>query len=168
MNHMSTRIPLAAAALALAAFVQAAPAADYKAGTIEIDHPFTVVPPRGASVAAGYMTLVNTGSAPDRLVSASAQAARKVDIHEMTMTDGVMKMRPIQNGVEVKPGQTVELKSGSYHLMLTGLKQPLKLGDKIKGTLTFEKAGQVDIEYTVEGMRGAAPGGAGTKMDHMH
>ena len=164
---MTPKTLLIAAALALAAFVQTAPAADYKAGTIEIDHPFTVVPPRGASVAAGYMTLVNTGSAPDRLVSASAQAASKVDIHEMSMTNGVMKMRPVQ-GIEVKPGQTVELKSGSYHLMLTGLKQPLKQGDKIKGTLTFEKAGPVDIEYTVEAMRGAAPGGAGMKMDHMH
>ena len=165
---MTPRTPLVAAALALAAFVQAAPAADYKAGAIEIDHPFTIVPPRGASVAAGYMTRVNTGSTPDRLVSASAQAASKVDIHEMTMTNGVMKMRPVQDGIEVKPGQTVELKSGSNHLMLTGLKQPLKLGDKIKGTLTFEKAGPVDIEYSVEGMRGAAPGGAGMKMDHMH
>ena len=149
------------------AFVQAAPAADYKAGTIEIDHPFTVVPPRGASVAAGYMTLVNTGSAPDRLVSASAQAASKVDIHEMTMTDGVMKMRPVQNGVEVKPGQTVELKPGSFHMMFMELKQPLTAGQPVKGTLVFEKAGTIEIEYVVAPIGASAPsGGHGGHKGH--
>lgn len=167
---MNRKTCLLVAAVALAALAApAAFAADYKAGAIEIDNPWAPLPPHGASVAAGYMTLVNTGSTPDRLVGATSAVAGKVEIHEMTMTDGVMKMRPLKDGVELKPGQTVELKSGSYHLMMEGLKQPLKIGEKIKGTLTFEKAGPVDVEYTVEGPHGAAPAaGNSMQMDHMH
>ncbi len=164
---MTPRLCLLAAMIALAA--PAALAADYKAGAIEIDNPSVPMPPHGASVAAGYMTLVNNGSTPDRLVGASAAAADKVALHEMSMTNGVMQMRPLNGGLELKPGQTVQLKPGSYHLMIEGLKQPLTMGEKIKGTLTFEKAGPVDIEYTVEAMGGAAPAaGHSMQMDQMH
>ena len=79
-------------------------------------------------------------------------------------------MRPIKDGVELKPGATVELKSGGYHLMMFDLKQPLKQGDHVKGTLTFEKAGPVDVEFAVEGVGGAPAAKSDTKpggMPHM-
>ncbi len=73
------------------------------------------------------------------------------------MADGVARMRPIKEGLEIKPGETVELKPGSFHVMFVGLKKPLGAGDHIKATLVFEKAGKVDVEYDVIAM-GAAPG----------
>lgn len=144
-------------ALALAA--PAAFAHDFKAGAIEINHPWARATPRGATVAAGYFKLTNTGPTADRLVGGTSEVAGRVEIHEMTMADGVMRMRPLKDGLELKPGQSVELKSSSFHLMMVGLKQQLQQGQRLKGTLTFEKAGPVDIEYVVEGI-GGAPGSA--------
>ena len=74
----------------------------------------------------------------------------------MSMDNGVMKMRPLKDGLEIAPGQTVELKPGSLHIMLLDLKQPLKEGERVKGTLVFEKAGQVDVEYVVTGIGGSS------------
>ena len=95
---------------------------------------------------------------PDRLVGGSSAVASRFEIHEMTMVDGVMKMRPL-GGLEVKPGETVELKPGAFHIMLMDLKQPLEKGQKIKGTLIFEKAGTVAIEYAVEALGAGSPSG---------
>ena len=83
----------------------------------------------------------------------------------MAMEGGVMTMRPVDGGLEIKPGESVELKPGSFHVMLMGLKQPLEKGQRIKGTLDFEKAGKVEIEYTVEAI-GATP--AAKKGGHHH
>jgi periplasmic copper chaperone A len=84
--------------------------------------------------------------------------ATSVEVHQMTMTDGVMKMRKLEKGLEIKPGQTVELKPGGYHLMFTGLREGLKQGNSIKGTLVFEKSGSVEVEYRVAPI-GAQTGG---------
>jgi copper(I)-binding protein len=73
-----------------------------------------------------------------------------VEIHEVAMTDGIMRMRPLPNGLEIRPGETIELKPSSFHAMFVGLKQPVVQGDHVKGTLVFEKAGTIEIEYTVE------------------
>jgi len=145
---------LLAAALALAA--SGALAHDYKAGAITIKHPWTRATPRGASVGAGYFTLTNTGSTPDRLTGATAAAADHVEMHQMSMVDGVMRMRPVKDGIELKPGETVEFKSNAFHLMMIDLKAPLQQGQRVKGTLTFEKAGTVDIEFAVEAIGGPA------------
>lgn len=133
---------------------------DYKVGAIEIDHPWSRAVPKGSSVAAGYMTIKNTGAAPDRLVSASTPIAAKAQVHEMSMDNGIMKMRPVEGGLEIKPGQTVELKPGSFHLMITGLKQRIEKGKPFKGTLVFEKAGPVDVTFSVEGIGATAPSGS--------
>ena len=91
----------------------------------------------------------------------------------MTMEQGVMKMREVKDGLEIKPGETVELKPGGYHVMFVDLKQPLKQGDKVKVTLTFAKAGTIDLEYPVEAMGASAPAmgsrgqGMNMKMDKM-
>ena len=138
-----------------------APAADFTIGFIEIGNPWTRATPKGADVAGGYMTLSNKGTAPDRLIGGTSSVAARFEVHRMAVEDGVMKMRPLEGGLEVKPGETVELKPGSFHIMLMGLRRPLEKGQKVKGTLVFEKAGPVDIEYTVEALGAASPASGG-------
>jgi periplasmic copper chaperone A len=141
------------------ALSSAAHAYDYKAGAIEIDRPWARAVPKGAAVAAAYLTIHNTGSEPDRLVSGSTPVAGAFEVHEMSMNDGVMKMRPIEGGLEIKPGATVELKPQSLHIMMTGLKQPIRKGQSFKGTLVFEKAGPVEVEFSVEAVGAMGPAG---------
>ena len=145
----------------------AAAAQEFKAGPLEIDQPWSRATPKGAKVAAGYLTIKNTGTEPDRLVGVTSPAAGKSEIHEMSMEKGVMKMRPVPGGVEIKPGETVELKPGSYHIMFVGLKKPLSPGEHVKGTFTFEKAGTVSVEFDVRAM-GASSGNnmPGMQMQH--
>jgi len=150
------------AALALSA--GSAAAENYGSGSIEIANPWTRATPKGATVAGAYMTITNKGSMADRLVGGSAAAAGRFEVHRMVMEQGVAKMRPVEFGLEIKPGETVELKPGSFHVMLTGLKQPLQKGEKIKGTLQFEKAGKIDIEYSVEDVGATMPAMGG----HQH
>src|SRR5258706_16014881 len=142
------------AAIGLA--VSAASASEYKAGPLEISDPWSRATPKGSSVAAGYMKIKNNGSTPDRLIGGSSDVASKFEVHEMKMEDGVAKMRPVKGGLEIKPGETVELKPGSFHVMFVDLKKPLSAGDHIKATLVFEKAGTVNVEYDVRAM-GAEP-----------
>lgn len=139
----------------------AALAHDYKAGALKIDHPWSRATPGGAKVGGGYLVIENTGSAADKLVAVSAPAiAGRTEMHEMAKTNGVMTMRPLDGGVEIAPGAKVEFKPGGYHIMFMELKQPLKQDERVKGTLTFEKAGTVEVEFKVEavGARGADHG----------
>jgi periplasmic copper chaperone A len=146
--------------IALAVFAPPAHAKDYHAGSLDISAPWSRATPQGASVAAGYVTIKNTGTAADRLIGGASNAAAKFEVHEMSMDGGVMKMRPIQGGLEIKPGETVELKPQGLHIMFVGLKKPLKQGDHVKATLEFEKAGKVEVDFDVTGMGGpAAPAG---------
>lgn len=146
MKHVYSAILTAALAL----YAGAAAAHDYKVGELVINHPWSRATPKGASVAGGYLTVTNKGAAPDRLVGGSFANAGRFEVHEMAMNNGVMTMRPVQGGLEIKPGQKVELKPGGYHVMFLDLKQPLEKGARVKGTLVFEKAGSVEIEYAVE------------------
>jgi periplasmic copper chaperone A len=146
-----------------------ADAKDYKAGAIEIDSPWSRAIPKGASVAAGYMTIKNTGTAVDRLVSVSTPVAGKIEIHQMTMENGVMKMRPVAGGLEIAPGATVELKPESFHLMIMNVKTPIEKGKPFAATLTFEKAGTVEVDFAVEGVGAKSPAANGMQsMPHMH
>ena len=148
---MTIRISLIAAlALALALGAGAASAHEYKAGPLKIGHPWTRATPPGAKVGGGYLTIENTGSTADRLVSVSASFAGRTEIHEMAVTNGVMTMRPLEKGVEIAQGAKLEFKPGGYHLMFMELKQPLEQGKLQKAVLTFEKAGTVEVELKVE------------------
>ena len=150
----------------LAISAGAANATDYKVGSLEIDNPWSPAVPRGATVAAGYMTIKNTGTEPDRLVGGSTPVAGKFEIHQMSMDKGIMTMRPLPDGLEVKPGATVELKPSSYHIMIMGLKQPIERGKPFKASLTFEKAGPVDVEFMVERIGATAPPAAAHDAHH--
>jgi hypothetical protein len=139
----------------LFALAQPLYAHSFTAGSIEIDHPWSRATPEGAKVAAGYVTFKNDGTESDRLVSVTADIAGKVEIHEMAVNaEGVMTMRPVTGGVEIPAGGTVELKPGSFHFMFMDLKDRAREGETFKGSLTFEKAGSVDIEFAVQGMGG--------------
>jgi copper(I)-binding protein len=142
---MKTSI-LSACLLALATTIAAAQ--EFKAGSIEIDNPWSRATPKGAKVAAGYLVIKNNGTDPDRLVGGTSPAG-KVEVHEMSMDKGVMKMRPVSGGLEIKPGETVELKPGAFHLMIMDLKQQIESGKPFKASLNFEKAGPVEIQFNV-------------------
>jgi periplasmic copper chaperone A len=139
---------------------------DYKVGALEISNPWSRAVPKGATVAAGYVTIKNTGTEPDRLLGGSTPVAGKFEVHEMSMDKGVMKMRPVTGGLEIKPGETVELKPQAFHIMMMGLKQPIEKGKPFKGSLMFEKAGAVDVDFAVVAV-GATPAAAAPAHD-MH
>ncbi|MFD1704186.1 copper chaperone PCu(A)C [Methylopila henanensis] len=147
----------AAAAAAFAAFALPAPAHEFKSGSIEIDHPWSRATPSGARVAGGYLVIRNGGDAPDRLIGAKADVAGRVEIHEMTVKDGVMTMRPLPEGVEAPAHGEVALKPGGLHLMLHELKRPLAQGETFAGALTFEKAGEIKVEFVVEALGARGP-----------
>lgn len=153
---MTRRMLIAAAVLSL---WLAVPAQAQDVGALKITAPWARATPKGASIGGGYMKIANTGSASDRLVGGSTDIAGRVEIHEMSMDNGVMKMRQLTKGIEVKPGQAIEFKPGGYHVMFVGLKKPLTQGEHVKATLQFEKAGKIDVDFTVEGI-GAQSGGA--------
>jgi len=153
-------------ALLFAVVASGAQAHDYKVGPIAIDHPWTRATPKNAPVAGGYLKITNTGTTPDRLTGGSTEVAKRFEVHEMSMEGGVMKMRELRDGLTIAPGATVELKPGSYHIMMMNLSRPLAKGENVKGTLTFEKAGKVDIEFAVEAI-GGSPAGMKTK-EHGH
>lgn len=146
-------VGIAALAAALLVAPQSLWAHDYKAGQIAIAHPWSRATPAGAKVAAGYLALKNEGGEADRLVSVTGDISSRAEIHEMSVdASGVMTMRGLPDGIEIPAGGTVELKPGSFHIMFMQIAQPLKEGERFKGSLTFEKAGTVDVEFAVEGM----------------
>jgi copper(I)-binding protein len=136
----------------------AAPASahSYKAGGLEIGHPWARETPPAAKVGAAYFTVTNTGSEPDRLIAVETPGAEKVEMHESIEDNGVAKMRPV-TAIEIPAGKKIELKSGGYHLMLIGLKEALAEGMRIPATFVFEKAGRVDVELAVEPMGYGGP-----------
>ncbi len=137
----------------------------FKAGGIAVETPWSRATPGGAQVAGGYLKITNGGAETDRLTGGSFSAASRFEIHEMKTEGGVMTMRPLPKGLEIKPGETVEFKPGGYHLMFMGLKRGLKDGESVKGTLIFEKAGTLEVEYRVGPIGGGGAPGAG---GHMH
>lgn len=101
-----------------------------------------------ARTGAVYMVLMNHGTSPDALLKISTPAAAAASAHATTMTDGVMKMREIER-LELQPQETATLAPGGNHIMLVGLKVPLKEGDTISLVLKFEKAGDITIDVPV-------------------
>ena len=105
--------------------------------------------PPGAKAAAAYITIANSGADGDQLVAASTPVAGKAQVHTTINANGVMQMRPVP-ALDVKPGATVTMKPGGYHIMLTELKQPLKVGESFPLHLQFAKAGAVDTTVSVQ------------------
>ena len=102
------------------------------------------------------MTLQNAGSTADRLLKAESPVAANAELHTHVKDGDAMRMRPV-NDVPVPAGGTTKLEPGGYHIMLIGLKQPLKEGERLPLTLTFEKAGKISIDVPVQ--KAGASGG---------
>lgn len=129
---------------AIPAFAQ-----DFRAGSLNIGYPWARVTPGGATTGAGYLTITNTGTGPDRLITGSVEVASGFELHRTSVTEGVASMRPLEGGLEIRAGETVELKPGATHIMLVNLKGPLKAGMRFSGTLVFEKAGTAQVQFLV-------------------
>jgi copper(I)-binding protein len=157
---------IAAALLA----VSGAAAHEFKVGALDIGHPWSLPTPKGASIAGGYLTITNKGKVADRLIGGASPVASQIELHEMASVDGVAKTRVLANGLEIQPGKTVELKPGAHRILLLGLKEPFQSGQKVKGTLVFEKAGTVEIVYNIEenaeALNGPANGGGAQHKHH--
>ena len=170
MIKLTARFALGAMLAASLVGVPSARADDIKAGDLIISQAWSRATPGGAKVGGGYLTIENKGTAPDRLIGGSSDAAGKVEVHEMATNNGVMTMRPVDKGLTIDPGKTVKLAPGGYHLMLMDLKAPLKQGDKLPITLEFEKAGKVQVSLDVQAVGAQAPGatsGGGKEMKKM-
>jgi periplasmic copper chaperone A len=123
---------------------------------IAVENPWARATPGNSKTGAAYMTVIDRGSAPDRLVGVSSPVAARAQLHTASNENGVMKMRQV-DGIPLEPGKPIELKPGGYHVMLVDLKQPLKEGDRFPLTLTFEKAGSVAVTVTVQKAGAGAP-----------
>lgn len=138
-------------ALVFASWFAALPAAahDYQLGALHIGHPWARPTLPGQSTGGGYLSVDNRGGAPDRLLGGSTPAAAAVEVHEMRMEGDVMRMREIKT-LDLPAGKLVTLAPGGFHLMLIGLKGPLKVGDRVPLKLRFERAGKIDVVFHVE------------------
>ncbi|MFD2204302.1 copper chaperone PCu(A)C [Kiloniella antarctica] len=160
----------ALAAIICLSLTSLASADDKKAGDITVQKPWARATLGQMKNGASFLSLHNMGSEDDTLISATGDAAKRIELHSHTMIDGVMKMRQVEGGIPVKAGTMVELKPGSFHIMMMGLSTPLKEGEMFPLTLTFEKSGSVDIMVHVQKggamkpMAGESKDGA--KTDH--
>ncbi len=151
------------AGVALGLACLATQAQEFKLGPINIAHPYARATASGQPMGGGFLKLENSG-ADDTLLSASAEVAKAVELHLMSMEGDVMRMRQVER-IALPAGKTVELKPGGLHIMLMGLKAPLKVGDSFPLKLKFEKAGEVTVSMTVEA---AAAGAGGMHHDMKH
>ena len=136
------------------------------AKSIVIDHPWARATPTGAKTGAAYVTLINNGSSGDRLLAAKTPVADAVQFHSVSEENGVSRMRELR-AVEVPPGGKVTFSPGGMHIMLVGLKQPLKEGQTFPLSLTFEKAGKVDVTVSIAKVGAMQHGDMGPMM-HEH
>lgn len=140
---------------------------EFSAGSLVIDHPWSRATPPGAKVGGAYFTVTNNGKEADQLIAATAEPAERAEFHRMTMEGDVMTMAKLDKPISIDPGETVYFEPGSLHLMLFGLKQPLKEGEKFTGTLTFEKAGTAELSFKIDKLGVRLPSVfAGEEADH--
>ncbi len=145
--------------LAWAALAGGALAHEYKIGDLTVEHPWARASIGAAKAGAAYLIIVNEGAAPDRLVAVASPVAKRTQLHTHLIEDGVAKMRPVE-ALEVAPGAPTVLQPGGLHIMLMGLKAPLEEGGLFPLTLTFERAGTVEVEVYIDSPT------AGTESDH--
>ena len=139
---------------------------DQTDGAITLSGAWSRATPPAARNGALYLTIRNNGAAPDRLIAIATDAAASAELHEMTMDNGVMRMRALSEGLTVAPGATVALAPGGLHSMLIGLKNRLQTGDNFTATAIFEIAGRIEFTVPVMTMGARAPHGSGMEMHH--
>ena len=162
---MTRRVLTLSTAVAVALLATAASAHEYRRGKLEIDHPWARSTPPVAKNGAVYFEIRNTGVEPERLIGVSTPAAESAEIHRTERDGDILRMGELAT-VEIKPNDGVLFRPGGFHVMLNGLKAPLKAGTEIPLTLQFEKAGSVEIEVRVE--RAPSHGPSAPTSSHRH
>ncbi len=149
----------AAAVLVLVALLSSEASA---AETIRVDNAQSRAMLPGTNVGGGYLSVTNTGPESDTLLAVTSNRAKSVQLHRMRVENGIMIMRELKEGIEIPAGGTVVFKPGAYHLMFVGVTERFKRGETIKATLTFAKAGAVEVAFAVGSAGGdmSAPTGA--------
>ena len=138
----------------------------HAAAGIVVDAPWSRATPGRSPNGAAYMTLRNQGSVADRLISAATPAAARATLHTHLIENGVMKMRPLA-AIEVAPGSPTVLAPGGLHIMLHGLKRPLRAGERFPLSLAFEHAGTITVQVMVQKIGARVPmSDHGAKTDH--
>lgn len=143
------RLSRLAATIAIVCLAACSPASS---GAVRVSGAWAPATPKGAPVGAGYMTIANDGAAAVRLTGGQSAVAERVEIHAMSTIGGVMRMRPIEGGLEVPSGGSVELKPSGMHLMLIGLKRPLVAGESVVVTLIFADGARLETPLEVRTM----------------
>lgn len=136
-------------------------------GTVRIDAAWARATPGAAKTGAVYLSIINAGSTPDRLVSITTPAAERAETHTMKTENGVMEMRPL-GPVTIEPGKTVTFAPDGNHIMLIGLKAPLKEGGTLPLTLTFEHAGKRDVTASIARVGAMHAGETNKSSDAAH
>lgn len=153
------------AALLLCASVSAH---EYVVGSLHIAHPNARATVANQPTGAAYLTIANQGKTDDKLIALTSPIAQSVELHTMSMDNNVMRMREVGQ-LDLKPSDTIAMKpGGGYHIMLVGLKQPLKTGDKFPLTLSFEKAGKIEVSVWVEDGNAKNAASASDASAHEH
>jgi copper(I)-binding protein len=152
MNRRILALALGAALLA-----GAAQAHSFVVGALDIGHPWSRPAAQGGN-GAGFLSVTSRSKVGDRLVSVASPISARVEIHESMVMDGKAMMHPRPGGLPVPAGGKAEMKPGGWHLMFIGLKKPLAIGDRFPATLTFQKAGKVQVEFVVQAAPAALPG----------
>jgi hypothetical protein len=119
------------------------------AATLEIKDAWIRSTTPGMPTAVAYATIVNHGFTSDRLTGVRTGAAASAELHQMTTAGGVMRMRPVAGGIAIGGSATVKLSPGGQHLMLVGVKRPMKAGSHVKITFEFQRAGAVAADFVV-------------------
>ena len=126
-------------------------------GEIRISKLWSRATPKGARVGVGYLTVDNLAKKPERLISGRSKIAERIEIHAMSISNGIMTMRRLANGLVIGPRATIEFKPGGYHLMFIGLKKPIVTGESFEASLVFENAGTADVFFKAEGIGSPGP-----------
>lgn len=158
---------LTLAFITLAVSTMAAQATEFRVKDLTVSGVWARASAGPARAGAAYLTVANHGKAMDRLVAVATPAAKHASLHTSLMEQGVMKMRPLK-AVEVHPGEPAVLRPGGTHIMLMGLKAPLKEGEHFPLTLTFEKAGTVEVTVMIRGVGSMGDMPRGAPMEHRH
>ena len=155
MNGTSPKMLALGAAIGLSA--TAAMAHSYRAGPLSIQHPWSRETAVGQAVGGGFLTIANSGTREDRLLSGTTPVAAEVQLHTMTMDGGIMRMRQVTDGIAIPARDSVELKPGGYHIMFMGLKRQLRQGERVPVTLRFQRAGNVTVQLAVQPISATGP-----------
>jgi copper(I)-binding protein len=130
---------------------------EFTLGELRVTGAFTRATLPNAPVGGGYMTIINAGSEPDRLIGATTEVTDDVELHDVRITNGVMEMTPLPEGVEIPAGGSVTLAPGGLHMMFIGPRAPFKQGECLTLVLQFARAGELPVVLSVGSVGAAAP-----------